>query len=101
MLPEIPNCYAHSLPGLPRESWQRLDNHLAEVAGSARQFAEAFVSGDWAWNAGWMHDVGKAAEEFQAHYCQSRGALTERTQGGARQRQWVRCKARNNFVFVS
>ena len=54
--------YAHSLPGEPLEKWQPLQDHLLAVAEKARQFAEPFKSGDWAWNAGWLHDVGKAAE---------------------------------------
>lgn len=72
-MPDIPTYYAHSLPGQPKETWQRLDDHLAKVAESACQFAAAFASGDWAWNAGWMHDLGKAAREFQAYLLRENG----------------------------
>jgi CRISPR-associated endonuclease/helicase Cas3 len=72
-MPDIPTCYAHSLPGQPKANWQRLDEHLANVAGCACQFAGAFASGDWAWNAGWIHDLGKAAREFQAYLLRENG----------------------------
>lgn len=60
-------AYAHSLPGRPREEWQPLEEHLRNVAEKAAEFAGAFASQDWAWNAGWLHDVGKIAPEFQAY----------------------------------
>ena len=37
------------------------------MAIRASQYAERFHSGDWAWNAAWLHDLGKAADEFQAY----------------------------------
>jgi CRISPR-associated endonuclease/helicase Cas3 len=45
-------CYAHSLPGEPPDKWQPLEEHLKNVAEMARQFAEDFNSGDWAYAAG-------------------------------------------------
>lgn len=33
----------------------------------AATFAEAFHSSDWAWNAGWLHDLGKATNAFQSY----------------------------------
>jgi len=65
--------FAHSLTGHPPEHWHRLDDHLKAVAGRARQFANAFSSGDWACNAGWLHDVGKAADGFQAYIRRENG----------------------------
>jgi len=59
--------YAHSLPGRPESQWQRLDIHLNAVAALASGFARAFCSSDWAWNAGLLHDFGKAADGFQAY----------------------------------
>lgn len=55
--------YAHSLPGLSPSQWQKLDDHLKAVADNACEFAEPFGAGDWAWNAGWLHDVGKADQK--------------------------------------
>lgn len=59
--------YAHSLKNRPLDDWQLLDSHLFRVAGMAAGFAESFGSGAWAWNAGLLHDIGKAADEFQAY----------------------------------
>lgn len=66
-------CYAHSLPGKPPEKWQPLDDHLKAVAKKAREFAAAFDSKDWAYNAGWLHDVGKATNAFQGYLARSNG----------------------------
>ena len=51
--------YAHSLPGRPPEEWQRLDEHLKNVAEMARGFADAFGAGEWGYLAGLWHDLGK------------------------------------------
>jgi len=59
--------YAHSLAEQPIDEWQPLDEHLEKVAIRASQCAERFYSGYWAWNAAWLHDLGKAADEFQAY----------------------------------
>jgi len=59
--------YAHSLEGKPPEEWQLLDEHLNNVAEMAEKCAAKFQSADWAWNAAWLHDLGKAADEFQAY----------------------------------
>lgn len=59
--------YAHSLTGEPPEKWQKLEDHLRQVAVLAEQFASVFHAGDWGWNAGWLHDVGKATNAFQSY----------------------------------
>jgi len=59
--------YAHSKEGRPKEEWQLLEVHLKNVAEKAEKCAIKFQSGDWAWNASWLHDLGKAADEFQAY----------------------------------
>jgi len=51
-----PPAYAHSLPGQPVDKWQPLEEHLKAVAEMAREFAAAFDSGDWAYNAGWLQN---------------------------------------------
>lgn len=57
--------YAHSLEGRPQEEWQKLEEHLRNVAKLARKFAESFGGGDWAELIGWLHDIGKYSQEFQ------------------------------------
>lgn len=59
--------YAHTKPGCGKEHWQPLEEHLRNVAEKAAEFAEVFGSADWAWNAGWLHDLGKATNAFQAY----------------------------------
>jgi len=59
--------YAHSLKGKPQKEWQRLEEHLTNVAKLAREFAEPFGGGDWAYIAGLLHDIGKYSKEFQKY----------------------------------
>lgn len=70
------NYYAHTLPNRPERDWQPLQMHLLEVAEKAAEFAGAFQSADWAWNAGWLHDLGKATSAFQ-HYLKTSGGLDD------------------------
>jgi CRISPR-associated endonuclease/helicase Cas3 len=65
--------YAHSLKGEAPEKWQLLETHLSNVAKIASKFASKFDSADWGWNAGWLHDFGKAAGEFQAYLLRENG----------------------------
>ena len=59
--------YAHTLEGKLPSEWQPLEEHLINVAKKAEKCAAKFQSADWAWNAAWLHDLGKAADEFQAY----------------------------------
>ncbi len=68
------NCYyAHSKPGHQVFDWQPLETHLKNVAECAARFAESFQSSDWAWNAGWIHDLGKADNRFQSYLLRENG----------------------------
>jgi CRISPR-associated endonuclease/helicase Cas3 len=53
--------YAHSLPDKPIEEWQRLEDHLKNVAEMAKGFADAFGAGEWGYLAGLWHDLGKCS----------------------------------------
>jgi len=57
--------YAHSTESKNKDDWQPLENHLGNVASLARIFASIFNAGKWGELAGYLHDVGKATDEFQ------------------------------------
>jgi CRISPR-associated endonuclease/helicase Cas3 len=65
--------YAHSKEGRPPEEWQGIEDHLANVAKIAASCAAKFQSSGWAWNAAWLHDLGKAADEFQVYLLRQNG----------------------------
>ncbi|MCL6473334.1 MAG: CRISPR-associated helicase Cas3' [Firmicutes bacterium] len=57
--------YAHSLEGTSYQNWHLLEDHLRATANLARQFADEFGSGQWAYVAGLWHDLGKYSTAFQ------------------------------------
>jgi len=57
--------FAHSLSGKPIHTWQKLEDHLLNVAKLAGRFAEEFGAGEWGYLAGLWHDLGKYSEDFQ------------------------------------
>ena len=67
------STYAHSKINQPIEKWQPLDQHLANVANLAANFAEKFQSQGWAYNAAYLHDLGKALPAFQSYLLKENG----------------------------
>lgn len=65
--------YAHSRDNAPQDEWHPLEIHLRDTAERARQFAELLGSGDWTWNAAWLHDLGKADSIFQGYLRRENG----------------------------
>ena len=57
--------FAHSLKGKSQKEWQKLEEHLKNVADLANNFAEPFNGSNWAYLAGLLHDIGKYSQEFQ------------------------------------
>ena len=53
--------YAHTTP----DEWQTLEDHQEQTAIQASKFAKKFDSADWAWNAAFLHDLGKIDQRFQ------------------------------------
>jgi CRISPR-associated endonuclease/helicase Cas3 len=75
---------AHSKPGLSREHWQPLRQHLKQVAELAGEFGSAFGARDWAYLAGLWHDVGKYSCEFQEYLAASGEDETHAAEVGGR-----------------
>lgn len=75
-----PNTFAHTAPG-NRAGWETLDEHSANVAKLAEQFAAAFDAGDWGSLLGWWHDLGKASAAFQSYLGRSDPDACEETPG--------------------
>ncbi|WP_366552761.1 CRISPR-associated helicase Cas3' [Aquibaculum sediminis] len=66
MLSSAQTLFAHSLAGADCQHWERLEDHLKEVAEFAAVRAATFDARDSAWAAGLLHDLGKAKPAFQA-----------------------------------
>jgi CRISPR-associated endonuclease/helicase Cas3 len=64
--------YAHTKTGTdgnpaPESEWERLEDHLQDVAKLAGKFADAFGAKEWGQLAGLWHDLGKYSSEFQEY----------------------------------
>lgn len=64
--------YAHSTKNTDGSDWQRLADHLQQVARLAAARGDKFGAGRAAALAGWLHDLGKYAAAFQ-NYISHRG----------------------------
>ncbi len=58
--------YAHSTRRADRRDWQLLRDHLADVGYLAAQKASWFGGEELARGAGFLHDLGKYTQQFQA-----------------------------------
>lgn len=57
--------YAHTKDNTDREEWQKLNEHLHNVAGQASEFAGIFNAEEWGRVVGLLHDIGKCNPLFQ------------------------------------
>jgi CRISPR-associated endonuclease/helicase Cas3 len=71
--PEMLSYYAHSAPGKPPGVWQKLEDHLLNVANLARGLVEEFGAGEWGYLAGLWHDLGKYSDDFQKMILENNG----------------------------
>ncbi|MBF0305340.1 MAG: CRISPR-associated endonuclease Cas3'' [Alphaproteobacteria bacterium] len=61
----MPEYFAHSFDDPARE-WERLVDYLDRVSEKAADFAGQLGAEKWGRAAGWLHDLGKASDAFQA-----------------------------------
>ena len=61
--------YAHSTATPDGSNWQPLYDHLRQTALRAQSFGDKFGAGRAAALAGWLHDLGKYSEAYQAYIC--------------------------------
>src|SRR6202166_1975158 len=59
--------YAHSTPTPDGSDWQPLRDHLKQTALRAKMFGSKFGAAKAAALAGWLHDLGKYSEAYQAY----------------------------------
>jgi CRISPR-associated endonuclease/helicase Cas3 len=59
--------YAHSTPTPDGSNWQPLRDHLKQTALRAKMFGSKFGAAKAAALAGWLHDLGKYSEAYQAY----------------------------------
>jgi CRISPR-associated endonuclease/helicase Cas3 len=76
--------YAHSRPGEPFETWERLEWHLRRAGALARRFGRRFDIGNTAAASGLLHDVGKYSDAFQIRIAGDAGKVDHAT-GGAKE----------------
>ncbi len=66
-MPDRATLYAHSVPGFDISAWEPLAAHATAVALAASARAAAFGWEPAASALGFLHDLGKASEAFQAY----------------------------------
>ncbi|MEH2570094.1 hypothetical protein [Bradyrhizobium sp. AZCC 2289] len=59
--------YAHSTATADGSNWQPLAGHLQQTALRAKIFGSKFGAAKAAALAGWLHDLGKYSEAYQAY----------------------------------
>ena len=64
--------------------YESVRQHLLEVADMAKEFADAFGAGEWAYYAGLYHDIGKYSKEFQRRILHN-GRRCDHSTAGARE----------------
>lgn len=69
--------YAHSTENSDKSDWQKLSDHLENVAGKAKDYAEVFGAGQWGALAGNNHDLGKGTLPWQAYLRQANNVIDE------------------------
>ncbi|MFH3480972.1 CRISPR-associated endonuclease Cas3'' [Xanthobacter variabilis] len=78
------DAYAHSLPNVSFEHWERLGDHGAAVGALAAGFAECLGWAEVLRLAGQLHDIGKLSPEFQDYIADRRPSGGDHSAAGGR-----------------
>lgn len=73
--------YAHSREGVSEEEWQPLIEHLVATSELASEMGQVIGVPDMARLAGFLHDIGKYSQEFQARLRGSKRRVDHATAG--------------------
>ncbi len=77
--------YAHSTAALDGSDWQPLQGHLRQTAMRAEMFGSKFGAANAAALAGWLHDLGKYSEAYQAYIAGRGPGGVDHSTAGAQQ----------------
>src|SRR5277367_3042707 len=77
--------YAHSTATPDGSDWQPLRDHLKQTALRAKMFGSKFGAAKSAALAGWLHDLGKYSEPYQAYIAGRGPGGVDHSTAGAQQ----------------
>jgi CRISPR-associated endonuclease/helicase Cas3 len=81
-MPDNPtDCFAHSTDTIDKSDWQKLRDHLEQVAQKAHENASHFGAEKLGRVAGLLHDLGKYTREFQLRLSGAFGKVDHTTWG--------------------
>jgi CRISPR-associated endonuclease/helicase Cas3 len=77
--------YAHSTATPDGSEWQPLQGHLRQTANRAKMFGSKFGAANAAELSGWLHDLGKYSEAYQAYIAGRGPGGVDHSTAGAQQ----------------
>jgi CRISPR-associated endonuclease/helicase Cas3 len=87
--------YAHSTATPDGSNWQPLRDHLKQTALRAKMFGSKFGAGKAAAMAGWLHDLGKYSQAYQAYIAGRGPGGVDHSTAGAQQVMKLGLKGRD------
>ncbi|MDO8399352.1 MAG: CRISPR-associated helicase Cas3' [Bradyrhizobium sp.] len=90
--------YAHSTATAGGSNWQPLQGHLRQTALRARSFGGKFGAAKAAALAGWLHDLGKYSQAYQAYIAGRGPGGVDHSTAGAQQIMKLSLKGRDQGI---
>src|ERR1700730_3490958 len=87
--------YAHSTSTPDSSNWQPLRDHLKQTALRAKMFGSKFGAAKAAAMAGWLHDLGKYSQAYQAYIAGRGPGGVDHSTAGAQQVMKLGLKGRD------